>query len=54
MKLNNLMNQNKYTISVGGSAAEAGVSATVRGAGGEGGAGGGGAEERSMRVEILS
>ena len=55
MKLNNLMNQNKYTISVGGSVAGAGVSAAVGGAGGEGGAGGGGgAEERSMRVEILS
>ena len=59
MKLNNLMNQNKYTISVRGSAAGAGVSAAVGGAGGEGGAGGGGgggggAEERSMRVEILS
>ena len=27
MKLNNLMNQNKYTISVGGSAAGVGVSA---------------------------
>ena len=55
MKLNNLMNQNKYTISVGGSAAGAGVSTAVRGAGGEGGAGGGGgAEERSIRVEILS
>ena len=27
MKLNNLMNQNKYTISVGGSAVRAGVSA---------------------------
>ena len=48
MKLNNLMNQNKYTISVGGSVAGAGVSAAV------GGGGGGGAEERSMRVEILS
>ena len=54
MKLNNLMNQNKYTISVGGLVAGAGVSAAVGGAGGEGGAGGGGAEERSMRVEILS
>ena len=62
MKLNNLMNQNKYIISVGGSVAGAGVSAAVGGAGGEGGAGGdgggggrgGGAEERSMRVEILS
>ena len=57
MKLNNLMNQNKYTISVGGSVAGAGVPAPVGGAGGEGGAGGGGgggAEERSMRVEILS
>ena len=45
------MNQNKYTISVGGSAAGTGVLAVVGGAGGEGGAG---AEERSMRVEILS
>ena len=56
MKLNNLMNQNKYTISVGGSVAGARVWAAVGGAGGEGGAGGGGggAEERSMRVEILS
>ena len=27
MKLNNLMNQNKYTISIGGSAVGAGVSA---------------------------
>ena len=54
MKLNNLTNQNKYTISVGGSVAGARVSAAVGGAGGEGGAGGGGAEERSMRVEILS
>ena len=53
MKLNNLMNQNKYTISVGGSVAGAGVPAPVGGAGGEGGAGGG-AEECSMRVEILS
>ena len=51
MKLNNLMNQNKYTISVGGSVTGAGVSVAVGGAGGEGG---GGAEERSMRVEILS
>ena len=49
MKLNNLMNQNKYTKSVGGSVAGAGVSTAVGGAGG-----GGGAEERSMRVEILS
>ena len=56
MKLNNLMNQNKYTISVGGLAVGAGVSTAVGGAGGEEGAGGGGggAEERSMRVEILS
>ena len=55
MKLNNLMNQNKYTILVGGSVTGAGVSAVVGGAGGEGGAGGGGgAEERCMRVEILS
>ena len=57
MKLNNLMNQNKYTISVARLAVGAGVSTTVGGAGGEGGAGGGGsggAEERSMRVEILS
>ena len=67
MKLNNLMNQNKYTVSVGatssdGPVAGAGVSTAVGGAGGEGGAGGdggrggrgGGAEERSMRVEILS
>ena len=53
MKFNNLMNQNKYTISVGGSAAGARVSAVVGGGGGEGG-GGAGAEERSMRVEILS
>ena len=53
MKLNNLMNQNKYTISVGGSAVGAGVSAEVGGAGG-GGGGGGGLEERFMRVEILS
>ena len=56
MKLNNLMNQNKYTISVGGSVAGARVSTAVGGAGGERGAGGeggaGGAEERSMRVEI--
>ena len=29
MKFNNLMNQQKYTISVGGSTAEVGVSATV-------------------------
>ena len=29
MKFNNLMNQKKYTISVGGSIAEVGVSATV-------------------------
>ena len=29
MKLNNLMNQNKYTISVGGSVTGAGVSAAV-------------------------
>ena len=29
MKLNNLMNQNKYTISIRGSAARAGVSAAV-------------------------
>ena len=48
MKLNNLMNQNKYTISVGGSVVGAGVLTAVRGAGG------GGAEERFMRVEILS
>ena len=62
MKLNNLTNQNKYTISVGGSVAGAGVPTPVGGAGGERGAGGGGgsggggggAEERSMRVEILS
>ena len=54
MKLNNLMNQNKYTISVGGLAVGAGVSTTVGGAGGERGGGGGGAEERSMRVKILS
>ena len=64
MKLNNLMNQNKYTVSIGatssdGPVAGAGVSTAVGGAGGEGGAGGdggrgGGAEERSMRVEILS
>ena len=56
MKLNNVTNQNKYTISVGGSVAGAGVPALVGGAGGEGGAGGGGggAEECSMRVEILS
>ena len=56
MKLNNLTKQNKYTISVGGSVAGAGIPAPVGGAGGEGGAGGGGggAEERSMRVEILS
>ena len=58
MKLNNLTNQNKYTISVGGSVAGAGVPAPVGGAGGEGGAGGGGGgggvEECSMRVEILS
>ena len=54
MKLNNLMNQNKYTVSIEGSVAGAGVSTAVGGAGGEGGAGGGSAEERSMRVEILS
>ena len=57
MKLNNLMNQNKYTISVGGSIVGTGVPAPVGGAGGErgaGGGGGGGAEECSMRVEILS
>ena len=56
MKLNNLTNQNKYTISVGRSVVGAGVPAPVGGAGGEGGAGGGGggAEECSMRVEILS
>ena len=55
MKLNNLMNQNKYIISVGGSVAGAGVSVAVGGVGGEGGGGGGGgAEERFMRVEILS